>query len=63
MPNTYTTCNGVTLSRDAFITHYVAAWMAAASVQWYCSREAAKAADPTSQPFCEALCCAEEAWK
>jgi hypothetical protein len=28
MPNSYTTQSGVTLSRDAFICHYVAAFMA-----------------------------------
>lgn len=28
MPNTYTTSIGVTLSRDAFVAHYVAALLA-----------------------------------
>lgn len=50
MPNTYTTREGVTLSRDAFICHYVAAFMAA-----HCS------IDPYGRPHPHRLNAANEA--
>ncbi len=60
MPNTYTTTSGVTLSRDAFIAHYVAAYMAV-NPDWNW-----KAPDSPvwfhPSPAKRALDCAEAAW-
>ncbi len=59
MSNTYTTSTGVTLSRDAFICHYVAAWMAANCTRRY-DRDAATADE--HQGAEDAVFCAEAAW-
>lgn len=63
MPNTHTVtqsdCHGLTLRRDTFLAHYVAAWMAAQSVARH--RENAMTADQHQAPE-DALCCAEAAW-
>ncbi len=64
MPSTYTTSTGVTLGRDAFICHYVAAWLAARSVHVYddcCSRGDHSRQD--KPPVEDALFCAEAAWE
>ncbi len=56
----YTTQSGVTLGRDAFITHYVAAWLAANCVVRY-NRDASTA--DQHQGVEDALFCAETAWE
>ncbi len=61
MPSTYTTRDGVTLSRDAFVGHYVAAWLAASAVHRYWSGYAGDSY--LNQPIEDALCCAESAWE
>lgn len=62
MPSSYTTTSGVTLSRDAFITHYVAAWLAAESV--YCTHRWPELDRlQTHPPVDKALCRAEDAWQ
>ncbi len=60
MPNTITTSTGVTLSRDAFIAHYVAAFMAANCVKRYW--QDASTADE-HQGAEDAVFCAEAAWE
>ncbi len=63
MPSSYTTTTGVTLSRDAFIAHYAAAWLAAMSVHVYddcCSRGDHSRQD--KPPVEDAVFCAEAAW-
>lgn len=62
MPNTLT-IDGVTLLRDAFITHYVAAWLASYSVSIYddcCARGDHSRQD--RPPVEDAMLCAEAAW-
>ncbi len=60
MPSTLTLSNGVTLGRDAFIGHYVAAWLAADSQSRY--RNNPSTCD-LNQPIEDALCCADSAWE
>lgn len=63
MPNTHTLTNGVTLSRDAFIAHYVAAWLASYTATHhvdYCQR--GLHAELERPPVEDAVYLAETAW-
>lgn len=64
MPNQLTTSDGVTLTRDTFITHYVAAWLAAKSVQDHAIADAARGYSfGLDHPYVgNALYCAQKAW-
>ncbi len=61
MPSSYTTQSGITLSRDTFIGHYMAAWLAASSNKRYWNGHASECA--LEQPIEDALVCAESVWE
>jgi hypothetical protein len=57
------TLNGVTFSRDTFITYYVAAWLASWSSQVRFTDHPYLKPHAFVQPADEALLCAEAAWE
>ena len=63
MPSTHTLPNGVTLSRDAFISHYVAAWLASNEVACAMADDWWEANRGARTPLDEAMACAERAWQ
>lgn len=63
MPSTHTLPNGVTLSRDAFIAHYVAAWLATYDAAGYTGGRWGLVGCKTQTPLSTALECAEHAWQ
>lgn len=64
MSNTYTTTSGVTLSRDAFICHYVAAFLAAQAVADTSYVNGSNDKRPhLYPPVAQAITLAESAWE
>ncbi len=62
MPSTYTTSSGITLARDAFIAHYVAAWLGSWASNPARSNHQWLSAWAFVHPWEKAMRCAEAAW-
>ncbi len=62
MPNTHTTTSGITLTRDTFIAHYVAAYLASWASKPEISAHQYLSAWAFVHPWEKAMRCAEAAW-